>query len=102
MLVAGQGMADQDGVAARGIELAIGLVGDLERAERHAGIELERLVRPELGEQRLRVVRLPHPIRQRPATDGFQLGHVLSQPPVRNECRRRKILQRLKDRERLR
>jgi hypothetical protein len=31
------------------------------------------------------VVCLPQSIRQRPATDGFQLGHVLSQPPVRND-----------------
>ena len=49
VLVAGQRMADQHGVAARGIERAVGLVGDLERAERHAGIELERLVRRRTG-----------------------------------------------------
>ena len=59
MLVAGQRMADQDGVAALGIEPAIGLVGDLERRQLDAGIELERLVGPEPHHERLaRAVRL--------------------------------------------
>ena len=52
MLVAGQRMADQDGVGAIGVELAIGLVGDLERREIDAAIELQRLIDAELRHQR--------------------------------------------------
>ena len=44
VLVAGQRMADQHRVAAGGVERAVGLVGDLERRQRHAGVELERTV----------------------------------------------------------
>ena len=44
VLIAGQRMADQDGVGALGIELAIGLIGDLERREIDAAIEPQRLV----------------------------------------------------------
>ena len=58
MLIAGQRMADQDGVGALGIELAIGLIGDLERREIDAAIELQRLVGAELRHQRSRMVRL--------------------------------------------
>ena len=47
VLVAGERMADQHGIGALGIERAVGLVGDLERRELDAGIELERLVGPE-------------------------------------------------------
>ncbi len=43
ILVAGQRMADEDGVAARRIEPAIGLVGDGELREIDAAIELEGL-----------------------------------------------------------
>ena len=48
VLVAGQRMADQDRVAALGVERAIGLVGDRERAEIDAAIEPQRLLAPEL------------------------------------------------------
>ncbi len=58
VLIAGQRMADQDGVGAIGIELAIGLIGDLERREIDAAIELQRLVDAELRHQRTRMVRL--------------------------------------------
>ena len=58
MLVAGQRVADQDGVGALGVERAVGLVGDLERREVDAGIELQRLVRAEAHDQRMRIVRL--------------------------------------------
>ena len=44
VLIAGQRMTDQDGVGAIGIELAVGLIGDLERREIDAAIELQRLV----------------------------------------------------------
>ncbi len=40
VLIAGQRMADQDGVRALGIERTIGLVGDLERREIDARVEL--------------------------------------------------------------
>ena len=58
MLIAGQRMADQNGVGAVGIEFAIGLVGDLERREIDAAIELQRLVGAERRHQRTRMVRL--------------------------------------------
>ena len=58
MLIAGQRMADQNGVGAIGIEVAIGLVGDLERREIDAAIELQRLVRAELRHRRRRMVGL--------------------------------------------
>ena len=47
---------------ALGVERAVGLVGDLERRERDAGIELERLVGAEAHDQRMRVVRLAHAV----------------------------------------
>ena len=59
MLVAGQRMADQDGVGlARVVERAVGLVGDLERRQQHAGVELERLVGAE-AQHRARSGRRP-------------------------------------------
>ena len=56
MLVAGERVAYQDGVAALGVERAVGLVGDLERGQLDAGVELERLVGAELHHQRTRLV----------------------------------------------
>ena len=43
ILVAGQRMADEDGVRARGVQRAIGLIGDRERAEIDAAIQRQRL-----------------------------------------------------------
>ena len=43
MLVACQGMADEDRVRARGVQRAVGLVSDLQRRQPCAGIERERL-----------------------------------------------------------
>ena len=57
MLVAGERMADQDGVAALGIECAVGLVGDLQWAEVDAGIEPQRIIQREAHDQRMRIVR---------------------------------------------
>ena len=62
MLIAGQRMADQNGVGAVGIELAIGLVGDLERREIDAAIELQRLVGAERRHQRTRMIGLVRPL----------------------------------------
>ena len=58
MLVAGQRVAYQNGVAALGVERAIGLIGDLERGKLDAGIEPQRLVGAELHDQRTRIVGL--------------------------------------------
>ena len=58
MLIAGQRVEDQNGVAALRIELAISLVGDLERRKVDAAIQLQRLVGTEAREQRSRMVRL--------------------------------------------
>ena len=58
VLVAGQCVADEDGVGALAVELAIGLVGDLQVGEVAAGIERERLVVAEAGDKARRVVGL--------------------------------------------
>jgi len=42
--VAGQCVADDDGVRRVGVELSVGLVGDLDRGERGARVEHERVV----------------------------------------------------------
>ena len=43
VLVAGQGVADQDGVRALGVERAVGLIGDRDRGRGDAAIERQRL-----------------------------------------------------------
>ena len=62
VLVAGERVADQHRIAALGVERAVGLVGDLERREVDAGIEPQRLVRPEAHDRRMRLVRLAHAV----------------------------------------
>ena len=57
MLVAGQRVTHEHGVALRRIERAVGLVGDLERREIDAGIELQRLVGAKTHHLRMRVLR---------------------------------------------
>jgi hypothetical protein len=47
VLVAGERVADQHRIAARGVERAIGLIGNLERRQIDAGVEPQRLVEPE-------------------------------------------------------
>jgi hypothetical protein len=47
ILVARQGMADEDGVRPLAVERAVGLVGDGKRAELDTGIEPHRPVRAE-------------------------------------------------------
>ena len=56
MLIERQRMADQDGVGTLGIEFAIGLVGDLERRQIDAAIELQWLVQAELRHLRTRMI----------------------------------------------
>ena len=58
VLVAGQRVADENGVGAVGVELAIGLVGDLPGSQRGARIEGERLVRAEARHRARRLVGL--------------------------------------------
>ena len=53
MMVAGQRVADQHRVGALGVERAVGLVGDLERRELDAGVELERTVGAEPRHRRV-------------------------------------------------
>ena len=58
MLIAGQRMEDQNGIGTFRIELAIGLVGDLERRKIDAAIEPQRPIYAERGHQRTRMIRL--------------------------------------------
>ena len=62
MLIAGQGVADQDGIRAFRVEFAIGLVGDLEWSQIDAAIKRQRLIRAEQGEFGTRMVRLLRPL----------------------------------------
>ena len=57
MLVAGQRMAKQHGVAALSVQGAIGLIGDLQRAEVDAGIKAQRAIGRKTHDQRMRMVR---------------------------------------------
>ena len=58
VLVGGQRMADQHGVGLGRVQRAVGLVGDLERRQQHAGVELERPLRAEAQHRAGRVVGL--------------------------------------------
>ncbi|MFK4491274.1 hypothetical protein ABIA45_006352 [Bradyrhizobium sp. USDA 336] len=80
MLVAGQRMTDQHGVGAIGVELAIGLVGDLERGEIDAAIEPQRLLSAEMRNQRAWMIHLVRSLigadrRTRYRLDATHLGH---------------------------
>jgi len=44
VLIAGQRVTDKNRVAALGVERAVGLIGDLQRREIHAGVEPQRIV----------------------------------------------------------
>src|SRR5262249_43835028 len=78
MLVAGQRVADEDGIGAVRIELAIGLVGNLQRREIDAAIELERLVHAELYDLGRGMIGLVQAIvdLDRRAYHRLQLGHL--------------------------
>ena len=58
MLIAGQRVTDENGIAALGVERAVGLIGDLQRAEIDAGIQPQRIARGKPHDQRMRLVRL--------------------------------------------
>ncbi len=77
VLVAGECMAHQDGIAALRIERSISLVGDLERRELDAGIELERTVGTKSDDQGARLVGFAH------AVDPFARHFAFSRPQCR-------------------
>ena len=77
VLIAGERMTDQHGIRALRIERAVGLVGDLEGRKLHAGVELERLVGPEMGNERgMRVIRLGRSTRRFTRARKICLDHV--------------------------
>ncbi len=57
VLIAGQRVADENGVAALGVERAVCLIGDLEWAEIDPCVEAQRRVGRKTHEQRMRMVR---------------------------------------------
>src|SRR6202167_2623982 len=73
VLVAGQRVADQHGIGALGIERAVSLVGDLQRAEIDAGIEPQRIVRRKPHQRRMRRVRFARAVGK--IERGAGLGH---------------------------
>ena len=75
VLIAGQRMADQHRIAARGIERAVGLIGDLERREIDAGIEPQRLVGAETHDRRMRIIRFAHAVGRIKRGAGLDHGH---------------------------
>ena len=58
MLIACQRVADQDGVGFGGIQLAVGLISDLQRSEIDPGVEPQRIAGGKTHDQRMRMVRL--------------------------------------------
>ena len=86
MLIAGQRVADQDGVVARRIERAVGLIGDLERREIDAGVQPQRLVGAETHHQRTRIIRLAGAVGRIKRRAGF---HHHSHPAPANRLRNR-------------
>ena len=58
VLVAGQRVADEDRVAALGVERAVGLVSNLRRTEINPGIEPQWIVGRKSHDERVRMIRL--------------------------------------------
>ena len=58
VLIAGQRVANQNGVRALGVELAVGLIGDLKRREIDSAIKPQRLVGAKLRDFGARMIRL--------------------------------------------
>ncbi len=78
VLVARERMTNQHGVGARGIQPAIGLVGDLKRGELDAGVEPQWPV-PELGDERVaRLIRFARCINR--LTRACQFGFTHDHP----------------------
>ena len=73
VLIAGQRVANQDGIAARGVERAVGLIGDLPRAEIDAGVEPQRIVRRKAHHRRMRIVRFARAVGK--IERGADVGH---------------------------
>ena len=93
MLVAGQRVADEDGVGAGLVELAIGLVGDLEGRQQRAGVELQRLVGAEAQHRARRLVglvALAALARRLPSSDSTSAGSGFAgnkKPALRSQSR---------------
>ena len=73
VLIAGERMANQDRVAARRVELAVSLVGDLQRAEIDAGVQPQRIIRRKTHDRRMRVVRFAGAVGE--IERGADVGH---------------------------
>ena len=92
MLIAGQRMADQDGVGAIRIQFAIGLIADLERRQVDAAIELQRLLDAELRHQRRRMIGLMGAILGVDRRAGYRMHichlgtDLLAEAPDRNQA----------------
>ena len=78
VLVEGQRVADQDGVGTIRVELAIGLIGDLERRQIDAAIEPQGLVRAEFHYLRSRMIGLLRAILAVDRRTGYRwyVGHI--------------------------
>ena len=57
VLIAGKRMADQNRIAALGVERAVGLISDLQWAKLDAGIEAQRIAGRKAHDQRMRLIR---------------------------------------------
>ena len=75
VLIAGQRMADQNGIVALGVERAVSLVGNLQRTEVNPGIKPQRIVCRKAHDQRVRVIRLARTVGA--IERGAGLGHKL-------------------------
>ena len=73
MLIAGQRVADQNRIAARGVKRAVGLIRDLKRSKIDAGIEAQRLVHAKAHDRRMRIVRFARAVGQ--IERGADIGH---------------------------
>ena len=76
VLIAGERVADENGIAALGVECAVGLVGDLQRGKIDAGIQAQRIVRAKAYDQRMRLIRFARTVGK--IDDGRSVGHITS------------------------
>jgi hypothetical protein len=87
VLIAGERVADQHRVAALGVERTVGLVGDLERGEVDAGIEPQRLVHAEAGNERMRMVGFARAIGGIKHNVEIGVDHLLTTRPAKRNSR---------------